>query len=58
MSEHNVEWFAVENRVRKLISELTEPTIRRSAEDREQITDLLGITDQLMRRMDEIELIG
>jgi hypothetical protein len=58
MGEAVTDMFAVENKVRKLIHELLEPTIRRSADDRDTIANLVGTVDILMRRMDEVELIG
>jgi hypothetical protein len=50
--------FDLENKVRKLMSQLMEPTIRRTTEDREMLMALRTDVDSVSRKMEETEVIG
>lgn len=51
----NLEWMSLENKARKLVKELVEPTIRRAIEDREQLAKVIRETERHSGKMDEFE---
>lgn len=51
----DLEWINLENKARKLIKELVEPTIRRAIEDREQLSKVARETEHHRSKMDEFE---
>ena len=53
----DIEWLALENKVRKLVKELIEPTVRRVVEDRDQLQKLLKDTDNTKRKADELDFV-
>ena len=50
-----MDWFSIETKVRKLVSELVEPTIRRGIDERDVAQKVQTGLDVLKRKVDEIE---
>lgn len=50
-------WLNYETRLRKLMTELLQPTIKRSREDRELYDTLVKKSEILTRRIEELETI-
>ena len=51
----DLNWISLENKARKLIKELVEPTVRRAIEDREQLTKLSHLVEHNSTKMGEFE---
>ena len=51
-------WFEYETRLRKLVEELLEPTIRRSREERELFESLNKKSEALHKRVDDLEFMS
>ena len=54
----DVDMFQLENKVRKLVQELIEPTIRRTEKDSKSVAFMMSKFDKLTREMEEIQLIA
>ena len=55
--ETDIEWLALENKVRRLVKELLEPTVRRVVEDRDQLQKLGKESDAVKRKVDELDFM-
>ncbi len=53
--EGDIEWLTLENKVRRLVKELLEPTVRRVVEDRDQLHKLSKESDVVKRKVDELD---
>lgn len=53
--ETDIEWLTLENKVRRLVKELLEPTVRRVVEDRDQLQKLSKESDAVKRKVDELD---
>ena len=53
----DLDWFDFETRMRKLISELLEPTVLRTQDDKSQILLLRKMNETLKKRMDDAEFM-
>ncbi len=53
----DLDWFDFETRMRKLISELLEPTVLRTQDDKNQIVLLRKMNETLKKRMDDGEFM-
>lgn len=56
-STAEVDWFDFETRMRRIIQELLDPTIRRSLEDKEIVNSLKKSLDLQKRKIEEIEFV-
>jgi chromosome segregation ATPase len=57
ISDANMDWFAFETRIRKVLHELLEPTAERSIKTKENMEEVKTQNDFLTRKVEELEFI-
>lgn len=55
---HDIDWFDFETRMRKLIHEMIEPTVRKVNEDRDKVFKLKNGLDLQRKKLDDLEFAG
>ena len=56
LGKRKLDWFEFETKMRKLIHELIEPTLRRAQEDREAVESIKRMTIDHGKRLEPIEI--
>jgi len=51
------DWFGFETRIRKMVIDIMEPSVKRSIEDREQVIELKKFSEIIKRKVEECEFI-
>ena len=57
MFDHNPDWFSFETRIRKMVTQMLEPCVKRSIQERDILTELKKQNDAIKRKVDECEFI-
>ena len=54
---NDIDWYGFENRIRKLLHQITEPTIKRMVDTKDMVDKVSTQNEYLSRRVDELEFI-
>ena len=54
---NEIDWYGFENRIRKLLHQITEPTIKRMVDTKDMVDKVGTQNEYLSRRIDELEFI-
>jgi len=57
VNSQNMDWFAFETRIRKVLHELLEPTAERSMKTKESMEEVRTQNEFLTRKVEELEFI-